>query len=87
MKIHSEVPQDDSKALKEYGVHSKTRLLVLRTAKAAASSKLASQEDRALRLTRLRDAAAALASRGDGRFPTNYQKRSLMLAQNLLWVC
>ena len=87
MKIRSEVPQDDSKALKEYGVHSKTRLLVMRTAKAAASNKLASQEDRALRLTRLRDAAAALASGGDGRFPPNYQKPSLMLAQNLLWVC
>ena len=39
----------------------------MRTAKAAASAKLASQEDRAQRLTRLRDAASAVASRGDGR--------------------
>lgn len=59
--------QDDTKALKEYGVHGKTRLLVMRTAKAAASSKLATEEDRAQRLSRLRDAAAAVASRGDGR--------------------
>lgn len=63
----SSLLQDDAKALKEYGVHSKTRLLVMRTAQAAASKKLATQEDRALRLTRLRDAAAAVASRGDGR--------------------
>ena len=63
-------------------MHSKTRLLVMRTAKAAASSKLASQEDRALRLTRLRDAAAAVASRGDGRFPADYQKPPI-LAQNI----
>ncbi|KAL3142217.1 hypothetical protein ABBQ38_002565 [Trebouxia sp. C0009 RCD-2024] len=58
--------EDDTKALKEYGVHGKTRLLVMRTAKAAASSKLATEEDRAQRLSRLRDAAAAVASRGDG---------------------
>ncbi len=73
-EICLELLQDDAKALKEYGVHSKTRLLVMRTAKAAASSKLANQEDRALRLTRLRDAAAAVASRGDGRFPANHQQ-------------
>lgn len=76
-----ELLQDDSKALKEYGVHSKTRLLVMRTAKAAASSKLASQEDRASRLARLRDAAAAVASRGDGRFAADYPK-PFMLTQN-----
>ena len=40
----------------------------MRTAKAAASSKLATEEDRALRLTQLKDAAAAVASRGDGRY-------------------
>lgn len=65
--------QDDTKALKEYGVHGKTRLLVMRTAKATASSKLATEEYRALRLTRLRDAAAAVASRGDGRCASSRQ--------------
>ena len=59
--------QDDGKALTDYGVHSKTRMLVMRTAKAAASAKLAAQESRAQRLARLKDAAAAVAARGDGR--------------------
>ncbi len=59
--------QDDAKALADYGVHSKTRLLVMRTARAAASAKLAAQESRAQRLARLKDAAAAVAARGDGR--------------------
>ncbi len=59
--------QDDAKALTDYGVHSKTRLLVMRTARAAASAKLAAQESRAQRLARLKDAAAAVAARGDGR--------------------
>ena len=59
--------QADSKALKDYGVHSKSRLLVMRTAKAAASSKFAQQEGRAQRLARLKEAASAVASRGDGR--------------------
>lgn len=53
-------------------MHSKTKLLVMRTAQAAASKKLATQEDRALGLTRLRDAAAAVASRGDGRSASRY---------------
>ena len=43
----------------------------MRTAKAAASAKLARQEDRLQRLTRLKDAAAAVASRGDGRCATH----------------
>ena len=59
--------QDDGKALTDYGVHSKSRMLVMRTAKAAASAKLAAQESRAQRLARLKDAAAAVAARGDGR--------------------
>lgn len=59
--------QADSKALKDYGVHGKTRLLVMRTAKAAASAKLADQEVRAQRLARLKEAASAVAARGDGR--------------------
>ncbi|DBA81188.1 TPA: hypothetical protein ACH3X2_007006 [Trebouxia sp. C0005] len=58
--------EDDAKALTDYGVHSKTRLLVMRTARAAASAKLAAQESRAQRLARLKDAAAAVAARGDG---------------------
>lgn len=68
-------------------MHSKTRLLVIRTAKAAASNKLAGQEDRALRLTRLKDAAAAVASRGDGRLTSNYQNSSPMLAHIYFQVC
>ena len=59
----------------------------MRTAKAAASNKLAGQEDRALRLTRLRDAAAAVASRGDGRLTSNYQNPSPILAQFCFQVC
>lgn len=59
--------QDDTKALKDYGIHSRSRLLVMRTATAAASTKLAAQEGRAQRLARLKDAAAAVAARGDGR--------------------
>ena len=40
----------------------------MRTSSAQAHVQLAQQEDRAQRLARLQDAAAAIAVRGDGRF-------------------
>ena len=60
--------QDSNRSLHSYGVHARTRLLVMRASSAQGHAQLAQQEDRAQRLARLKDAAAAIAARGDGRF-------------------
>lgn len=51
----------------------------MRTSSAQSHAQLVKQEDRAQRLARLKDAAAAIAARGDGRSSSTFRVQHCLL--------